>query len=557
MSKHGTSRALVAALGLSLSLVGAAESFYGTLEPFVAEAVYFAITDRFADGDPANNHSEQGGEHPTFDRPLKHANGEEGNIGYLGGDFRGLLDHADYIREMGFTALWITPIVDNPDEAFTGGYPYGSDSIFTDQGKTGYHGYWGVNFYRVDEHWVSEGLDFREFTRRLREDHNLKLVLDIVGNHGSPAYTMPEQQPGFGQVFDGDGVLVADHQNLAPQDLDPNNPLHRFFHTEPDLAQVSNLDDTNPAVIDYLVDAYLQWIEQGAAAFRIDTIRHVPHAFWKTFSDRIRAEHPGFFMFGEAFDYEAANIAPHTFEENGGVSVLDFPCKKQMEAVFTGEGGDLADLPACLHLDDGVYRNPYELAIFYDNHDMPRVKATPEQYVDLHNWLFTSRGFPVVYYGSETGFMSGAAEHRGNRNYFGSERIATAQAHPIREALVHVGKLRGNSIALQRGLQVNLDFSGEHAVFLRVYQHEGVSETALVLLNKGDTPVSIPVVNSLALGSWRDLASGESIEFDGADSSRLAVPAHGLRVLLRSGEIADPELLALLRRQMAALNPQL
>ena len=87
--------------------------------------------------------------------------------------------------------------------------------------------------------------------------------------------------------------------------------------------------------MDYLVGAYLQWIGQGVDALRIDTIRHQPLAFWKAFTDRIRERHPGMFMFGESFDYEAANIAQFTRPENGGVSVLDFPMKKAMDEVFS------------------------------------------------------------------------------------------------------------------------------------------------------------------------------------------------------------------------------
>ena len=102
----------------------------GTLEPFASEAVYFLLTDRFVDGDPGNNQPQQGGaKWHTFDRPLTKDGVEIDNIGYLGGDFRGILDNADYIAEMGFTAVWITPIVENPDEAFAGGSPAGRHSL--------------------------------------------------------------------------------------------------------------------------------------------------------------------------------------------------------------------------------------------------------------------------------------------------------------------------------------------------------------------------------------------------------------------------------------------
>ncbi|MEM9404301.1 MAG: alpha-amylase family glycosyl hydrolase, partial [Pseudomonadota bacterium] len=236
--------------------------FYGTLEPFAGEAVYFVVTDRFVDGDPANNFPEQGGKLGTFDIPIQHPNGGSGNIGYLGGDFRGILDNAAYIREMGFTAVWITPIVDQPDEAFSGGKTI-AESAFPDRGKTGYHGYWGSNFFAVDEHLESADLRFADFSAGLRGDHGLKLVLDVVANHGSPAFSMPTDQPKFGELYALNGELVADHGNLRPQELDPQNPLHAFFHREPDINELSNLADTNPDVLAYFLDAYLHWIEQG------------------------------------------------------------------------------------------------------------------------------------------------------------------------------------------------------------------------------------------------------------------------------------------------------
>lgn len=545
---------LAAAALIGLAAAGNARAdFYGTAEPFAAEAVYFVLTDRFVDGDPANNHLAQGGRNHTFDRPLMGANGVPDNIGYLGGDFRGILDHADYIREMGFTAVWISPIVDNPDEAFTGGYRIG-EAFFADHGKTGYHGYWGVNFYRVDEHLESKGLRFADFTRRMREEHGLRIVLDIVCNHGSPSWSMPVDQPKFGEIYGADGRLLADHQNLPPEKLDPANPLHRWFRHEPDLAELSNLDDTNREVVDYLVGAYLHWIDQGASAFRLDTIRFMPHAFWREFTARIRARHPGFFMFGEDFDYDAATIAPHTRPENGGVSVLDFPLKAAMAAVFENSGSDYARLLEPLHLDDGMYRNPYELMTFYDNHDMARLNAGENGFIDANNWLFTARGIPVVYYGSEMAFMPGTKEHEGNRNYFGAGGIARAREHPIREALTKIAQLRRATPALQRGLQVNLEFGGDRAAFLRVYEQGATAQTALVLLNKGVAPARFKIDRYLSRGLWRDASGDERWQVASAgDGLAVEVPAHGVRVLLHEEPNDDPALVAELARAMSAL----
>lgn len=528
--------------------VAPVEDFYGTLEPFASEAVYFIMTDRFVDGDLGNNYEDQGGaERGTFDRPIRLEGLPPGNIGYMGGDFRGIVDSADYIADMGFTAVWITPIVDNPNEAFTGGIRPG-EGFGADRGKTGYHGYWGVNFFVEDEHLVSPGLDFGAFSDAM-DDAGLKTVLDVVCNHGSPAYTMPEDQPMFGEIYDSEGALIADHQNLHPHDLDPDNPLHTFYRREPDLAQLADMDWENPDVLEYFVAAYLQWIEQGADAFRIDTIKHMPHAFWKAFSARIRDVYPGYFMFAEAYSFDADEIASYTRPENGAISVLDFPGKAAMIAVFA-EGQSYSALLDHLHLESGTYENPYELMTFYDNHDMPRMDADENGFIDAHNWLFTSRGIPVVYYGSEIGFRAGTAEHSGNRDYFGAEGIRMAKSHAIYRSLQRIATLRRDLVSLQRGLQANIEFGEDAAAFVRVYQKDGVVEQALVLLNRGDTPARIQVRKWLTPGDWQDVQQG--LTFEVQDSLELEVPGHGARILITHQPVNNADLAAELRR----LQPQ-
>ncbi|WP_211840862.1 alpha-amylase family glycosyl hydrolase [Pseudoxanthomonas sacheonensis] len=531
------------------ALAGDADEFYGTTEPFASESIYFVLTDRFVNGDPSNDHRDQGGKHRTFDVPTPGAPpGETDNIGYLGGDFKGILDNAGYIRDMGFTSVWVTPIVDNPDEAFTGGDAAKWGGMFTDRGKTGFHGYWGVDFYKLDEHLPSEGLDFAGFTKAMKQQ-KLDVVLDIVGNHGSPAYSMPKMQPQYGKVYGRDGKLVADHQNLAPDKLDPaHKRMHAFYNTSGGLAQLSDFNQDNPAVLEYLAGAYEQWIDQGAAAFRVDTIAWMPHSFWKKFADRIRAKRPGFFMFGEAFNYDAATIAGHTLDRNGHYSVLDFPMRGKMAATFEKKGTDFAELATALYLEDGPYANPYDLVTFYDNHDMARMNASDEGFIDANNWLFTARGIPAVYYGSETGFMRGRAEHMGNRNYYGQERVDAAGKSPIHPALKRIANLRRESPALQRGLQFNLRMKGDEAVFYRVYQHEGTAQTALVLLNKGEAASTIPVGDYLQPGAWRDAFTGKTIK--AGKQLRLEVPAHGVRVLFFDRPLTRKDLRARLADSM-------
>lgn len=564
MSRYSSlSLALSFALSASPALAIERPDYVGTREPFASQAVYFVVTDRFVNGDPSNDHRDQGGAHPTFDIPVPCPDKVDGNIGYLGGDFKGVLDNAAYIRNLGFGAVWITPIIDNPDQAFTGSKPISCTSTLTDRGKTGYHGYWGVNFYTLDEHLPSRDLDFAAFTRGLHAA-DLKVVLDIVGNHGSPAWTMPVAQPQFGQIFDKGGTLIADHQNLPSQQLDPvHNPLHAFYNSigpvdgkngsifDGNLAELSDFNEHNPAVMDYLVGAYLQWTAQGVDALRIDTIGWLPHPWWHAFVNRIRAEHPGMFMFGEAFDYDASKIAEHTWPANANVSVLDFPLRGALSSVFGKEQKGFETLAEPLHLLDGPYANPYELMSFYDNHDMARLDANDAGFIDAHNWLFTARGIPVIYYGSETGFMRSRAEHAGNRAYFGQARVDDAPNSPIYAPLQRIAKLREATPALQRGLQVNERLQGDEAAFFRVLQHGDTAQTALVLLNKGDTARTLEVRRYLQAGTWRDALGGANQTVKG--SLKAEVPAHGVRVFVLDAQVDQAALQARLK---AAVDDQ-
>jgi len=334
--------------------------------------------------------------------------------------------------------------------------------------------------------------------------------------------------------------LLADHENLEPEQLDPNNPLHAFYEREKDLAQLGKFSADNPAVMDYVVGAYLQWIDQGAAAFRIDTLRHKPHYFWKTFTDRIREQHPDFFMFGESFVFDAEFLGEHTQPENGGLSVLDFPAQEAITSVFENPASDYADILTYLHLQDSPYHNPYELVSFYENHDIRRMNGDTNAYINANNWLFTARGIPAIYYGSEIGFMPGTKEHEGNRNYFGPDAIAQAREHKIAKQLSRIAHIRQASVALQKGLQVNLDFVGDTAAFLRVYQDKQQAQTALVLLNKAGESSTMNVDRWLNKGQWRDADSGE--EFSVQNTLSLDVPGNGVRVLFYDGEVNNTQL---------------
>jgi cyclomaltodextrin glucanotransferase len=238
----------------------------------------------------------------------------------------------------------------------------------------------------------------------------------------------------------------------------------------------------------------------------------------------------------------AATLAQFTRAENGGVSVLDFPLMRAMVKAFGREAAGYETVAGWLKLDGGPYANVYELMTFYDNHDVRRLDARDEGFIDAHNFLFTVRGTPVVYYGSEVGFMRGLAEHQGNRNYFGQDRVDAARDHPIRGALARIGAVRAAIPALQRGLQVNLEFAGDRAAFYRVLQHEGTTQIALVLLNKGDAPATFTITEALQPGRWVPQLGGEAQEVGAGGRIETSVPPHDVQVFVLDAPVTLPAL---------------
>jgi glycosidase len=517
-----------------------ADDYYGTDQPFASEAVYFIMTDRFVDGDSSNNYTNQGcNVNCTWNQQIPN---RDAYIGYKGGDFKGILDNVNYLKDMGFSAIWVTPIFDNPKQAFTGNIGG------ADHNKTGYHGYWASNFYKEDEHLVSSNLSFTQFANTLERQHGIKVVLDIVANHASHGWDMTPQQydtSEFGKVYDISGNKVCDHFNTPASQLGPNDCFFNLNDGKPGLGvPLAEFDQSKPFVVNYLDNAFLYWIGQGADAFRIDTVKHVPESYWKQMSTKIRAQYPHFYMFGEYFDSNMSTLS--NFEKATDITVLDFAGKDAMKSVFSNPNSSFATLSGYLDTDFSTYRNPYELATFYDNHDMARLSASDNGFIDAHNWLFTARGIPVLYYGSEIGFQRGLAEHSGNRNYYGQTNVNNAPNNAIYQKLKEVVHLRQTNVALQKGLQLNVSLSGNTASFYRVYQKDGVNQTTLVLLNKGDSSAQFNVSQYLSNGTWVDAETGASLAVSGTLSTTVA--AHDVRVFLFNSAVTDSSLIAELNR---------
>jgi glycosidase len=181
---------------------------------------------------------------------------------------------------------------------------------------------------------------------------------------------------------------------------------------------------------------------------------------------------------------------------------------------------------------------------------MARLDASDNGFIDANNWLFTARGIPAIYYGSETGFERGKAEHQGNRNYYGQQRIDAASKSPIYRQLKRIAQLRENTPALQRGLMLPIHFAGDQAAFYRVYQKGDVHQIALVLLNKGDATAQFDISDYLQAGRWKPALDGLPIDVAKGGSLHANVAAHDVQVYLLDAMAERKDLVAELARLM-------
>ncbi len=454
-----------------------------TGDDFREESIYFLMTDRFVNVNSSNDYSGR----DDF--------GE--NIGYNGGDFQGIIDNLDYIKGMGFTAIWITPVVDNPDYRFNG------EGI--DKNKASYHGYWGMDFTKCDEHWESSGATFDELVNAVHAK-DMKLVLDIVCNHASPAYTMNPELEGFGEVWEN-GTKIHDHGNHPTYPSAEMDDPYWFHHNGPggdtyhDLAQLADFNTENEHVRIWLKNVYTGWQNKGADAFRIDTIMWCPHDFWKDFTAAMGTD---FFMFGEAFSFDYGTVSSYTYD---GMSVLDFVGYDRIKSVF--RGGNYADMHGLLD-NDWRYSDARYLVNFIDNHDVRRFEGTEEQLIDALNWIFTIRGIPCVYYGTEIAFNAGKGEYDGGRAYYGAENIANAPNSPVYQQIVKLTNARKKNVALQKGSmdRSNVWVSDTSNAF--AFKREFEDNKVCVALNKADG-WSDYRFSDVENGNWTDALSGWTI----------------------------------------------
>ncbi|WAA13048.1 alpha-amylase family glycosyl hydrolase [Fervidibacillus halotolerans] len=394
------------------------------------ETIYFILIDRFNNGDESNDY------HVDPSDPLA----------YHGGDFQGIIDRLDYLKNLGFTALWLTPVFDNSDK--------------------GYHGYWIRDFYNTEEHFGT----IDDLKRLVEEAHkrDMKIILDFVVNHTSPDHpwvTDPEKKNWFHEKKE-----IFDWKNQEQLE-------NGWIFGLPDLAQ------ENPEVKQYLIDVAKWWItETDIDGYRLDTVKHVPIDFWKDFSKEVKSVKEDFYLLGEVLDYDPNYI--HEYFDAGIDGFVDYPLYDRIRTAFS-KPGNLSRVIDLLEYNEELYEHPELMGQFIDNHDTPRftreilqANEKPEIRWKLAlTFMYTTPGIPIIYYGTEIALDGGGDPD--NRRLMDFEKQSD-----LTDYISKLGEIRNENRSFTRGDITFLYNSNGMVVYKREYEHE----TTIVALNNTDQP---------------------------------------------------------------------
>lgn len=358
---------------------------------FRQETIYFLVVDRFYDGDPNNS----AGPNPELFDPERQDWGK-----YWGGDLQGVIDKLDYLKNLGVTAIWLTPLFEQVEKLFCG--------------SAAIHGYWTKDFKRFNPRFLAAGEENSlnktqeacntTFDRLIEEMHKrkMKLILDIVCNHSSPDFSGSK-----GELYD-DGVKIADFNN------DEQHWYHHYGEVQNweddwqiqncELAGLATFNENNVEYRNYIKSAIKQWLDRGVDALRVDTVKHMPIWFWQEFNADIQAHRPDVFVFGEWIYSHPSDEQSVEFVNHSGMTILDFALCVSIRAALAQGAEDGFYLIKDTLDQDFRYNGATELVTFVDNHDMPRFQSLnpdPDMLRVAMALIMTTRGIPCIYYGTE------------------------------------------------------------------------------------------------------------------------------------------------------------
>jgi glycosidase len=453
-----------------------------------SDVMYLIMIDRFADGDPANNDPAQS--RGIYDRGNK--------FYYHGGDLQGVIDHLPYLKELGVTAIWLTPWYDNYDRL-------NQIELKEDKPSTGFHGYNPQDFYGVEEHFGTHA-KLRELVETAHRS-GIKIIQDQVMNHTGPYHPWVDDPP-TPTWFNGTKQkhlknvfqTWALHDPRAVESLKRETMEGWFLDFLPDLNQ------HDAEVSRYLIQNTLWWIgTTGLDGIRMDTWQYVPNSFWRDWTRALKREFPNFKVVGEVKD---GDVVHTSFFQGGRVrfdgvdsgldSLLDFPLFYPIRHAFA-EGKPVDEIPKTL-AKDYLYTNSEILVTLLGGHDdgrfMSEKGATIAGLKLANAFVLTTRGVPQLYYGDELALEGGdEPTTRGDfpGGFAGDKRNAftaggrTRDEQELFEYIKRLTTLRREHEVLRTGELVNLYVSEQQYAYAR----RGRSGTVIVVINNENNAATI------------------------------------------------------------------
>lgn len=343
--------------------------------------IYFAVTDRFFDGDASNNDAYGVGDYNV---------GEKGGSSYHGGDFAGLNQKLDYLKDLGVNTIWITPIVENITED--------QHDNETDTATYGYHGYWASDFTKLNKHLGKE----QQFKALLDAAHSkgMKIMVDVVLNHA-----------GYGREDYFNSILTDADGNSISMIRDSSNTISGDDKYD-SLSDLPDFVTENKAVTDQLVAWQTEWMSKyNIDYYRVDTVKHVETTTWAAFKNSLTEVNPDFKMIGE---YSGAGYANNAGELGTGTmdALLDFDFNDFAQNFVIGK---ISSVENSLQKRNSAINNTAVMGSFLSSHDEDTLqyklvnesKISEEEAYNLMKVAatlqITAKGQPVLYYGEEIG----------------------------------------------------------------------------------------------------------------------------------------------------------
>lgn len=449
-----------------------------------SDLLYLIMPDRFANGDSKND--------SFADMEQVGVNRDKVFFRH-GGDLLGVMEHLDYLKDLGVTALWLNPVLENNE-------PFES-----------YHGYAVTDHYKVDKRLGGNNAYLQLV--KLAHERDMKIVMDIIHNHVGDQHWLIQDLPERDFIHQYETFTQTNYR--APALMDPYVSRHDLeILTDGWFApHMPDLNQKNPHVANYLIQNNLWWMEySGHDAYRIDTYPYPDEDFMVKWCQRVKAEYPDFTFFGEAWVNAPAIQAQFTQDNylrdnyNSELPALvDFQMYFAINEALTKPMGWTEGVSRIYYTlaQDFLYENPYANVLFLDNHDLTRYATVLNE--DLTKFksgialMMTLRGIPCLYYGTEimmTGSGGGFGEG-GRKEFPGgwsgdpiNKFVAKGRTAKENEAFNYIqqlAKYRAATPALQTGKL--MQFVPKDGVY--VYFRYDADKTVMIVTNSTEQAVEV------------------------------------------------------------------